>query len=71
MRQERASSEVSVLIAGNGHVRRDRGVPMFLDASDKAVSIALIEVIRGQTDPQSYSAFDPKLYDYVWFTASR
>ncbi|SNZ06091.1 ChaN family lipoprotein [Cohaesibacter gelatinilyticus] len=57
-----------VLIAGNGHVRKDRGVPFFLDGDKKTVSVAIIEVARDQLEASSYSAFDPKLYDYVWFT---
>jgi uncharacterized iron-regulated protein len=57
-----------VLIAGNGHVRKDRGVPFFLDSDKKTVSVAIIEVVRDQMEATSYSAFDPKLYDYVWFT---
>ncbi len=57
-----------VLIAGNGHVRKDRGVPFFLDSDKRTVSVAIIEVVRDQLEAASYSAFDPKLYDYVWFT---
>ncbi|SNY92473.1 Uncharacterized iron-regulated protein [Cohaesibacter sp. ES.047] len=69
MRQDLKPDEVSVLIAGNGHVRRDRGVPMFLDDQTDTIVIGSIEVIRDKTNPQSYAAFDPALYDYVWFTA--
>lgn len=68
MRQGREAKDVSLLIAGNGHVRKDRGVAMFLDPSDSIVSVALIEVIRGKVDVADYSSFDPALYDYVWFT---
>lgn len=68
MRQGLPKNGVSVLIAGNGHVRKDRGVPFFLDGDKKTVSVAIIEVVRDQLEASSYPAFDPKLYDYVWFT---
>lgn len=55
-----------VLIAGNGHVRNDRGVPWYLarirpDA--RIVSVGLLEVVDGM------DAVPPDLpFDYVWFT---
>jgi uncharacterized iron-regulated protein len=54
-----------ILIAGNGHVRKDRGVPWYLahlrpDA--RSVSIGLVELIDGVDPP------DDLPYDYVWFT---
>lgn len=52
----------SVLIAGTGHTRTDRGVPLYLDGAVKVV--AFREVIAGETDPASYG--EPA--DYVWFT---
>ncbi len=67
-----ASAETAVLIAGTGHVRLDRGVPRYLalDAPDAAiVSVALVEVQSGQTDPKSYvPAATPAPYHYLWFT---
>jgi len=56
----------SVLIAGAGHVRRDRGVPRYLRDSN-VLSIAFIEVEAGKDRPQDYSL--DATYDYVWFTA--
>jgi uncharacterized iron-regulated protein len=50
----------SVLIAGAGHARRDRGVPLYLDDAG-LVSIAFLEVEGGEPDRASY--------DYLWFTA--
>jgi uncharacterized iron-regulated protein len=67
MRQARPSHPVA-LIAGNGHIRKDRGVPFFLDKGDKSLTVAIIEVVRDEMEATSYPAFDPKLYDYVWFT---
>jgi uncharacterized iron-regulated protein len=59
----------SVLITGIGHARRDRGVPLYLPASD-VLSIAFVEAQPGKTAPQDY--FDgfsaPERFDYLWFT---
>jgi uncharacterized iron-regulated protein len=67
-----ASVETAVLIAGTGHVRLDRGVPRYLalDAPDAAiVSVALVEVQTGQTDPASYAGSSVSApYHYLWFT---
>jgi uncharacterized iron-regulated protein len=55
-----------VLIAGNGHVRKDRGVPWYLAQlrpAARIVSIGLIEVEDDLDD-----AGDDLPYDYVWFT---
>jgi uncharacterized iron-regulated protein len=55
-----------ILIAGNGHVRKDRGVPWYLarlEPEARVVSIALLEV---QDDVHRPPADLP--YDYVWFT---
>jgi uncharacterized iron-regulated protein len=55
----------SVLIAGSGHARRDRGVPLYL-ASDDLISIAFMEVEPGKARPQDFA--DAASYDYLWFT---
>jgi uncharacterized iron-regulated protein len=55
----------SVLVAGSGHARRDRGVPFYLSDRD-LVSIAFIEVEDSQRSPRDYG---PESYDYLWFTA--
>ena len=52
------------LIAGNGHVRRDRGVGFYLP-KDKALSVAAIEVSQQQTDPTKYSDLG---VDFIFFT---
>jgi uncharacterized iron-regulated protein len=54
----------SVLIAGSGHARRDRGVPLYLGGAD-VVSIAFTEVEDGKRSPRDYGA---EGYDYLWFT---
>ncbi|WP_340118548.1 ChaN family lipoprotein [Pelagibius sp. 7325] len=60
-------AEAAILIAGAGHVREDRAVPWFLPGD--SVTVAMVEVIAGREEPNAYSAFDPRLFDYVWFTA--
>jgi uncharacterized iron-regulated protein len=57
----------SVLIAGRGHVRKDRGVPYFLRAGgDKQiVSIGLLDVDDARTQAGGY---DVQAYDFVVFT---
>ncbi|HEY3076975.1 MAG TPA: ChaN family lipoprotein [Burkholderiales bacterium] len=54
----------SVLIAGAGHARRDRGVPLYLADRD-VLSVAFVEVETGKSLPREY---DVASYDYVWFT---
>jgi uncharacterized iron-regulated protein len=57
----------AVLIAGGGHVRRDRGVPLYLSTrrpTASILSIAWVEVQSGVDDPRAYDTGT----DYVWFT---
>ncbi len=59
----------SVLIAGNGHARKDAGAPRYLPDAD-VVSIALIEVDPGKASPADYlDGFATRAsFDYLWFT---
>jgi len=68
-----------VLIAGVGHVRRDHGVPIYLERGSSATRIpsgpptlvvAPLEVHAGRTKPEDYATdFDGTLpFDFVWFT---
>jgi len=52
----------AILIAGNGHVRSDRGVPWYLRWRGKASvrSYLLVEVEEGKTDPEAYVPRDPE-----------
>jgi len=65
----------AVLIAGDGHVRADRGVPWHLRRlapGPAVVTVGILEVVAGKNDPAAYAkGFDaPTLpYDFVWFTA--
>jgi uncharacterized iron-regulated protein len=68
-----AARDGAVLIAGNGHVRTDRGVPSYLRAREPGaviVAVAPLEVREGWAQPQDYAAaFEGRLpYDWVWFT---
>lgn len=53
----------SVLIAGAGHARRDRGVPLYLGGTDVLV-IAFTEVDDDKRSPREYD----QSFDYLWFT---
>jgi uncharacterized iron-regulated protein/nucleoside-diphosphate-sugar epimerase len=84
LRAAAAEADGAVLIAGNGHVRRDHGVPARLreqDPAASATSVAILEVVRGDEDAARYalasgpsdgdespSARGPALFDYIWFT---
>ncbi len=65
----------AVLITGNGHARRDRGVPMILARlapARRVAVVAWIEVSADARSPADYAAGygTPALpFDYVWFTA--
>lgn len=58
----------AVLIAGNGHVRADRGVPIYLGTNPDAVSIGLIEAVPGETGAAAYID-NARQFDFVIFTA--
>jgi len=64
----------AILIAGNGHVRADRGVPWYLRqrAPDKKIiSVLFVEVEDGKTDPADYVQRDETgrpIADYLVFT---
>ncbi|MCC6747724.1 MAG: ChaN family lipoprotein [Deltaproteobacteria bacterium] len=70
-----ATSHGAVLIAGNGHVRRDRGVPLHLahlgrrQATAIAVGILEVDALPASSDTR----LEPLLqlarpFDFVWFT---
>jgi len=53
----------AVLLAGNGHVRTDRGVPRDLARlapERKVLAVMLMEVSEGRTDPAAYVERDPQ-----------
>ncbi|MEO3429370.1 ChaN family lipoprotein [Pelagibius sp. CAU 1746] len=59
-------AEGAILIAGSGHVREDRAVPWHLEG--ESLTVALVEVVAGRQTAADYPAFDPRLFDFVWFT---
>lgn len=62
-----------VLIAGAGHGRIDRGVPVFVETAApglSVVSVAFVEVQDGETDWRAYAGPRPR-HDYLWFTAAQ
>ncbi|HEX4883108.1 MAG TPA: ChaN family lipoprotein [Casimicrobiaceae bacterium] len=72
-----ATASGAVLIAGNGHVRADVGVPAYLHAPAAAgarglsISVGFVEVPREaerDADPHALAARQ-RGFDYVWFTA--
>lgn len=64
----------AVLFTGNGHARTDRGVPWYIrqrTPDRKVVSVLLVEVEDGKTDPEAYVPRDPDgkpAADYIVFT---
>lgn len=57
----------AVLIAGNGHVRADRGVPRYLEPEKRALSVGIIEAMPGKIEWQGYLG-RPEEFDIVVFT---
>jgi uncharacterized iron-regulated protein len=72
-----ATPSGAILVAGNGHVRSDLGVPVYLhapglpDAGARSVSLGLIEVTsedeRAADFPRQVVSGNPG-FDYLWFT---
>ncbi len=66
--------DTRVLVAGSGHVRKDRGVPFYLsprDQENNLLVIAWVEVQADIVDVESYAAQWGAYtlpFDYVWFT---
>lgn len=59
----------TVLITGNGHARKDVGVPRYLTQGE-LISIGLMEVEAGQHVPGDYLGgfATAASFDYLWFT---
>jgi len=69
-----ATRDGAVLIAGNGHVRRDLGVPAYLSSAAPgrtSCALGILEVDAAERAPQAYvqSAIpDARRYDFAFFT---
>lgn len=66
-------SVAGVLIAGNGHVRRDRGVPAALGraGATDVLAVGIVEVRAALREPAAYAAelgAAALPFDFVWFT---
>lgn len=64
----------TVLMAGNGHLRKDRGVPWYIRQrapEKKLLTVMMVEVEDGKTDAEAYVPRDPDgkpAVDYIIFT---
>ena len=58
----------SVLVAGNGHVRRDYGVPQVLSALEPSLKISSVGFYEGGTDRAELIKSLAGRYDFVWLT---
>jgi uncharacterized iron-regulated protein len=58
-----------VLIAGNGHVRRDHGVPLWLARQQPAARVVSVGFLEVDAEGRAPSAAERALYDVVWVTA--
>jgi uncharacterized iron-regulated protein len=68
-------TDVTVLVGGDGHARRDRAVPALLVKAgvpaDKVLSVAILEVDDSWTQPSDYARelhASTLPFDLVWFT---
>ena len=71
MAQSLQAHAPAVLIAGNGHVRRDFGVPHYLahyPQGDDVQVVGFIEVDAAQRAPADYVTAGAAEYDYIVFT---
>lgn len=72
-----ATADGAILIAGDGHVRADLGVPVYLhapglrDAEARSVSVGFVEATSEEEQaadfPRRFAAENPG-FDYLWFT---
>lgn len=58
----------SILIAGNGHIRKDYGVPQILSSLDPKLKITSVGFIEEDDWKPEYVASLASQYDYVWVT---
>lgn len=71
-----AAEKLSVLIAGNYHIRQDLGVPNYLMGQNsqlerqQIVAISFMEVSEDVNDPAEYlqQFSDVAAFDFIWFT---
>jgi uncharacterized iron-regulated protein len=56
------------LVAGNGHVRRDMGVPRILSRAAPGKSVLVVGLLEREADGTAPSAESRRPYDYVFIT---
>jgi len=69
--RQTASGPRGILIVGDGHARKDRGIPLFLrkiNPQANIVVVSMVEVEPGVTSPGDYPQVEPSYSDYVIFT---
>jgi len=65
---ELIKNKPALLIAGNGHVRKDYGVPQVLAARDPALKITSVGFYEQHGDTLEQLQSLSEKYDFVWFT---
>lgn len=58
----------SILVAGNGHVRKDYGVPQVIKALAPSLKISAVGFYEKDTDSRALIQSLAGRYDYVWLT---
>jgi uncharacterized iron-regulated protein len=58
----------ALLIAGNGHVRRDHGVPVWLLRRQPQARLLVVGFLERDVDGRPPSAAERRVYDIVWLT---
>jgi len=67
-----AGERGAMAILGRGHARADIGVPAYLRArapGRRVVSLGLVEVVAGASEPEGYEEAAAGRHDLLWFTA--
>ena len=62
------SATPTVLIAGNGHVRRDHGVPLWLARREPAAKVVSVGFLEAGADGGVPTSAERTVYDIVWVT---
>ena len=65
------TSQRGVLIVGDGHARKDRGIPLFLRRAapgKNIVVVSMVEVEPGLVTPADYPQVNSSLSDFIVFT---
>lgn len=58
----------AVLVAGNGHVRKDYGVPQILSSVDPSLRVVSIGFLEQGSDPKDLLHSVAGQYDFIWIT---